>query len=166
MQTLNGKTLINFSGGTNSSLMLIWALKINPANTVVVHYCEVQNNLNSWEQKTNVVNKMVQRLQEEGHEFQYIQTGVNIKNIPFSYDLVHVFGMAGAICQSNRDIDEVHFGFIDNDDYGGFDYDETGHMYGFEEEDPVEIIYPMFEMTKEDISLAIISEGYPGEYNK
>lgn len=163
--TTEGKTLINFSGGVNSTLMLIWSLKVNPADTIVVHYCEVKNNLNGWETKTQIVRDLIERLYTEGFKFEYIQTAVDIRNIPFSYDLVHVFGMAGAICQTNREIDQVHFGFICSEDEG-FDQDDHDVFHGFDDDDDVDIIYPMFEMSRRDIKEAIIQEGYSGAYNK
>lgn len=75
-------TLLNFSGGLDSTYTLWHYLKNNPEKTLLVHHCNWQTVFKRHEQESRAVKDVLNWLSENGMDnYEYIETTVDIREL-------------------------------------------------------------------------------------
>lgn len=76
------ETLLNFSGGVDSTYVLWHWLKSNPDKTLLVHHCHWQTISNRHDQESKAVADILKWMDDHGlTNYKYIETTVDIKQL-------------------------------------------------------------------------------------
>lgn len=107
---MNYKTLLNWSGGLDSTYCLLDYLKTNSGEELVVNHLILMNNENRWREELNSVRKTIEWLtNKDMFKFHYIETRYKQPDyLQSSFDVHIVDGyIAGGIANTYPSISEI-----------------------------------------------------------
>jgi len=149
--------LVNYNGSPASTLMLLYALKMSPENSCIVHFVKIKNTRGDNNLRAEIVHRTLERLKQEGYLFKTIESSIDTTGIPLAYDTLYVTMMSVALTELNRDIEEVYMGYFKPKGIkvpASFDAG-TEHF-----SEDIDLVYPVVDMEMKDIVQELQYEGY------
>lgn len=104
-------TLLNISGGIDSSYVAYKWLKDNPEKTLLLHYCSLRTNEKRWVEEGKAVKKVIKWLNANGYDnFEFIETISDVQQAkPKLWDITLLASKTGEIMSGYKTIEYVLF---------------------------------------------------------
>ncbi len=98
------QTMLNWSGGIDSTyVMWKWCLD-NPKEKLLVHHCSLRTYQHRWKKEDQAVNKILKWFEENGiTNFEYVETIFDVEEAhPMLYDITLMWMAAGSVIMSRK----------------------------------------------------------------
>lgn len=154
--------LVNFSGGADSTLVLLDLLHSRPKDKVVVHHVIIKNRMNRWEAEGKAARKIVQKLNREGYKFDFVEVELNNFNNKIILDSLYTTQLAATYC-FGHDGTDIYTGFNADDSIPLYDYQEVASAPFTKKGNPPTLHRPLLSTNKQEI-VKRLKEEYPGYF--